>query len=242
MTLTRWLPLVPILACVACGKQADPGFPDIRPALVETDLGDVKTIPTLAPTAVSTTFAYAEDDAGKLLAKMLAPPAVAPLAPPSPAGRLERPLPGWLEFPECPTTQRSLGPVRCPARNDHGVRPAAPIERAPLQLAQAALEPPDRPELPVGALVSRPAPDVKLPPSLPILARPSSDRASLEDPTTEFTAASIIRATLPLRSQQAPFVKVNLPDPFENAEAVKVKITVTEDPQKALGSPPPPKP
>ena len=74
------------------------------------------------------------------------------------------------------------------------------------------------------------------------LARPTPDRASLEDPTTEFTARSILSDNLPLRVTMALFVKVNLPDPFENAEPAKVKLTIPDDPAKALGNPPLPRP
>ena len=77
---------------------------------------------------------------------------------------------------------------------------------------------------------------------VPILARPTVTRASLDDPTEEFTALSILSDKLPLRATTAPFVKVNLPDPTENVEAAKVKVVVSEDPIKSIGNPPPPRP
>jgi hypothetical protein len=52
----------------------------------------------------------------------------------------------------------------------------------------------------------------------------------------------MINDKLPLRATEAAFVRVNLPDPFENSAAVKVKIDVKDDPLTALGNPPPPKP
>ena len=40
---------------------------------------------------------------------------------------------------------------------------------------------------------------------------------------------------LPLRSVQAPFVPVNLPEPFENAKAAQVKVPFGDDPRTAMG-------
>ena len=96
--------------------------------------------------------------------------------------------------------------------------------------------------MPVGSLTSFETPDVKEPAPVPILARPTQSRASLDDPTVDFTAGSIINDNLPLRSTVAGYVKVNLPDPGENVEAARVKVVVSEDPLKSIGYPPPPRP
>jgi hypothetical protein len=111
----------------------------------------------------------------------------------------------------------------------------------PTDLSPLVVDAPQRIEFAVGTLSKLPAVDAKQAVLLPILARRSLDRGSLEDPTTEFTAQSIINNKLPLRSLPAPFVKVDLPNPFENAEAVKVKVIVKEDPLTAVGDPPPPR-
>ena len=115
-------------------------------------------------------------------------------------------------------------------------------DRVPLELAQTFPNLPERIEFPVGSLTKWEMLDVKQPAPLSILARLTPDRASLDDPTLEFTAQSILNNKLPLRSTEAPFVKVNLPDPFENVEAAKVKVAIKQDPLTALGNPPPPKP
>ncbi len=153
-------------------------------------------------------------------------------------------MPASIAQPVCRRRKplRRLRSVRLPTPVRIDPRPSAPTERVPVDLAGVALDRPDRIELPVGSSLQTPTPDVKQPPGLPILARPSTDRAPLEDPTADWTAASIITVKLPLRSTQAPFVKVGLPDPFENVEAAKVKTAVAEDPLRALGNPPPPKP
>jgi hypothetical protein len=51
--------------------------------------------------------------------------------------------------------------------------------------------------------------------ALPILARPVSDRASLEDPTGDASTAAALAATLPRRVIPAPFLRLSLPEPFE---------------------------
>jgi hypothetical protein len=84
--------------------------------------------------------------------------------------------------------------------------------------------------------------DPSKPAELPLLSsKPVPDRASLADPTVEFTARSVISIVLPLRADPAGFVRINLPDPFEHAAAAKPRTTVPEDPNRSLGSPPPPK-
>ncbi len=120
------------------------------------------------------------------------------------------------------------------------MRPIALFERVAAEIAPLIIAVPNRIEFPIVVFSTLPAADVKQPVLLPILARRSVDRASLEDPAADFTAQSIVNNKLPLRSRPAPFVKVVLPDPFENAEAVKVKIAIKEDPLTAIGNPPPP--
>jgi hypothetical protein len=84
--------------------------------------------------------------------------------------------------------------------------------------------------------------DPSQPAELPILSgKPVPDRAPLADPTVEFTARSVISALLPLRVDPAGFVRINLPDPFEHAAAATPRTTVMEDPNRSLGSSPPPK-
>jgi hypothetical protein len=72
--------------------------------------------------------------------------------------------------------------------------------------------------------------DVSRPPPLPLTPRPSPDRASLEDPTAEFSALQAVAAPPPARTTPAPFLRVNVPDPFENAAAVRLRTPPAEDP------------
>jgi hypothetical protein len=240
MTLRKHLLIAPLLTGLACAQQSSDGNLPIRVAS-GSEAGNFENAQTKDTPALAT-FRFSDDEAGKLLAKLLTPLPLRQLAPLPTTAPRERPLPSRFAQPELLPLVSSTMPVRCPMPRRADPRPSPPAERVPLELAGLLVERPERIELPVGSLARLPAPDAKLPTALPILARPSAERASLDDPTADWTAASVLTAKLPLRSTAAPFVKVDLPDPFENVEAAKVKTVVAEDPLTAIGSPPPPKP
>jgi hypothetical protein len=188
-------------------------------------------------------FKFPDDDGGKLLSKLLQPKAHAASGLMVPrSGRIEHPLPPSIARPEVPVAASSAAPPRLPGPARTEARPVPLPDRAPIELGPRVVSVPQRPIMPEGALTKIPARDVKVPAEVPILARPTTTRASLDDPTGEFTALSILSDKLPLRATPAPFMKVNLPDPTENVEAAKVKVVVKEDPIKSIGNPPPPKP
>jgi hypothetical protein len=68
----------------------------------------------------------------------------------------------------------------------------------------------------VGDRIRLPLIDVNKPIPLPILAQPVTNRAPLDDATTDASLAAALAATPPGRTSSAPFLKLNLPDPFEN--------------------------
>jgi hypothetical protein len=75
--------------------------------------------------------------------------------------------------------------------------------------------------LPEGQRIRQSAADINQPAPLPILAAlPLTDRASLDDPTTEVSLADAILGIIPMRTAPAPFQKQILPDPFEFHHAV----------------------
>jgi hypothetical protein len=192
--------------------------------------------------AAGGSFTFPADDGGKILGQILPPKAPAPLGPLPAKIASERSLPAYLAAPDAATIPASLAPRPYPQPMRVASRPTPLPDRVPSDLAKREVDLPESVVLPVGALTKIDPLDVKQSVALPILARPTTDRASLEDPTTEFTARSIVNNNLPLRVTLSLFVKVNLPDPFENAEPAKVKITIPDDPAKALGNPPLPRP
>lgn len=238
--------LVP-LALAGCGKQGQSvGSPP--PVVAAEPSGEdvpkdalAKQAPAAPPLAAGGEFKFPEDDAGKMLSKLLPPvppPALAPLPPKGPS---KRDLPAAIAQPRPAGLPDSVTLVRVPVPARLDPKPTALPERVPFDLAGVQPQRPEPIVLPVGGLTRLDAPDVKQPVALPILARTIPDRAPLEDPTTDFTAGSIINNNLPLRTTPAPFVKTNLPDPFENSEPAKVKLAPKDDPATALGNPPPPK-
>lgn len=74
-----------------------------------------------------------------------------------------------------------------------------------------------------------PSVDVNQPIPLPILAKPSADRAPLDDATTEASNAAVLSARTPERTKPMPFLKLTLPDPFENRRPVVPPLTPSEE-------------
>jgi hypothetical protein len=74
-----------------------------------------------------------------------------------------------------------------------------------------------------------PSVDVNQPIPLPMLAKPSADRAPLDDATGEASNAAALSATTPERMKPVPFLKLTLPDPFENRRPVAPPLTLSED-------------
>jgi hypothetical protein len=156
-------------------------------------------------------------------------PATAPVAP------RDRKRPAFLDAPMPPLPDAANSPPRLALPPVKAVRPIPLPERVPTDLGAVIPDLPARPEVATGSLTRIPARDQSEPAGLPILSpKPVADRAPLTDPTAEFTAASVISPSLPLRTTPAGFVRIDLPDPFENAAAGKVRTPVVEDPNRVL--------
>jgi hypothetical protein len=74
-----------------------------------------------------------------------------------------------------------------------------------------------------------PSPDVNQPPPLPVLAKPLPDRAPVDDVTGAASSAAVQSGTVPPRTKAAPFLKLTLPDPFENRKPVAPPVTPPEE-------------
>jgi hypothetical protein len=83
--------------------------------------------------------------------------------------------------------------------------------------------------LPEGPRIRQPAADLSQPVPLPILARQLSERASLDDPTTEVSLAEAVMGIVPPRTTLAPFQKQTLPDPFEFRQPVGRPALIPSD-------------
>jgi hypothetical protein len=81
---------------------------------------------------------------------------------------------------------------------------------------------------------ARVGPSAIKPAGLPILAQPVKDRAPLLDPTLETSIAAALAKINLNRANPAPFQPINLPDPFEHSQAIRLRY-----PPEELPTPPP---
>src|SRR5262249_25959234 len=110
-------------------------------------------------------------------------------------------------------------------------------EPAPLfdQLALPRL--PEQPHLAVGPRLRIPSPDVNQPIPLPLLGQPVQDKVSLADATLDTSAAMALALSPPLRVNAAPFLRLVLPNPFENRDAIRLRKEIEEDTTPVTATP-----
>lgn len=237
MNRRLFMPIASLALVASCNQQSPPA-PDA--VVIAAPAPQPEAIPQ--PTVVQTpkkeepppVFSFPADAAGKLLPKVVAPPAPSPLAlekfGKTPTSRI---APSKLIAPEPLSKMIYAAPPLLPAKPAGVVAPTAPSERVPLELGLGATAVPARPVLPDSPGIVLKARDVKLLPDLVPLGRQLADRASLDDPTAEPGNAVIVNRTPMPVLGQAGFLKVGLPDPFEFAEHVKAKLAAAAEPSTA---------
>jgi len=188
------------------------------------------------------TFPFPDDSGGRALAKTLTPASPPPMPGAAVVAPRERKLPASFARQALPPPDLFTIPPRLVVTAPKELRPVTLPDRIPPDLGGFHPQLPPRAELPTGPLVRQESRDVSKPMDLPFLSsRPAADRAPLSDPTVEFTARSVVSSSLPLRTLPVGFLRIPLPDPFEHADAARPRTPVVEDPNRALGSPPPPR-
>jgi hypothetical protein len=167
-------------------------------------------------------FALPQDQGGKILARELPPHRN---APPPPAGVGTRPrrlrAGGNLETPELPLPP---GQAELPPPLDTA-DPKAPAPR----------------KLPEARRIRLPAVDVDDPLPLPVLGQALPDRAPLTDPTADISRKAAVAASVAARATPFPFLRINLPDPFEHKQVIRLRKPPAEGLPKNAGSQPPAK-
>jgi hypothetical protein len=188
--------------------------------------------PKAEPPAPPPTFPFPPDQAGKAVAKVVAPDIARPL-PVKRAGAapVPRAIPVKLLEPEAlPPANLAVPPLAVP--KVAGPKPAAPKEKVPLDLGAGASAP-GKPVLPVAAVVTPRARDVELPPPAPALGRPAADRVPFDDPTGDFGNAEVVGGSVKVPLAPSGFLKVAIPDPFELGAQVKPKVPANAEPSAA---------
>jgi hypothetical protein len=188
-------------------------------------------------------FPLPADKAGQALARTLRPGSDAAALSDAPAAHRLLPAPRDVNHPQPPLPASRGDIVRFPLGHAPvRLLPHSLPEAPPLTGSRNEVQPPVQLVLPFAAGVRVAAADVNQPIPLPTLAQPLPDRAPLDDPTVEASTQAALSAMPPPRATPAPFVKLNLPDPFEHREAVRVRTRPAEDPATATAAPPPPRP
>jgi len=231
----KFLPVAAAVGLASCSPSPAPPAVTVAPAVVEPTPPEpvAKTGP--APVADGGSFRFPDDAGGQALAGMLPPAAPPPMPAAVPTAPRGRKLPAFLDSPTPPLPDAAAAPPRLALPPVKAGRPVPLPERVPADLGAVTPDLPAGPVTATGPLIRSPARDPLEPAELPVLSpKPVADRAPLTDPTAEFTAASVVSPGLPLRTAPAGFVRINLPDPFENAGAAKVRTPVTEDPNRVL--------
>ncbi len=206
--------------------------------------GDGKAAPPTAAKAApdGEPFRFPDDHGGKLLGQLLSPTAQPPAEMKTAPGPRPLPPPDAVASPELPLTPNQAGlprPLLTPPAPK--LKPHAPPEETPLSSYRGEPTGPTAQHLPAGARVHVASVDVELPVALPILARPDVDRVSLDDPTSDDSLRAALAEVPPVRSTPIPFQRRTLPDPFENAQTVRLKTPPPEDGTPAHTAPQPPK-
>jgi hypothetical protein len=183
------------------------------------------------------TFAFPDDSGGKILSRIL-PPGAPERLPAAKTGPLTRTRLKALEQPEATSNPPIPTLPKLPPAKRTALHPHLPAEPTPLFDLREEIDTPRRPELPESERIRTPSRDVSLPIELPLQSRYSPDRAPTDDPTAEMSLEKALSQPQPLRTEQAPFVRINLPEPFENRASVR---SSTPEPGLVTPTPMPPK-
>jgi hypothetical protein len=194
-----------------------------------------------AETAPGDGFPFPDDRGGELLGKLLTPTVKLP-PDEDRAGPRRFPRSAVVDAPTpLPSGQPDV--ARLPAdKPPTPPRPGPVADGPPLADYLGTPRPPESERLLTGERTRLLSEDVNQPVPLPLLGQQTPDRAPLDDPTAEASLAAALAATMPQRTTPAPFLKLAVPDPFENRRAVRLATVPPEDQTPASASPRLPKP
>jgi hypothetical protein len=181
------------------------------------------------------------DRGGQWLADKLPPHRNAPLAPSGVAAEPQR-RPGTANFdpPELPLPPNGAELPQPPLdTTSRPLRPHAMPGDGPLDWNRADPVGPRAKKLPEARRVRLPHVDVDEPLPLPALGQAQPDRAPLTNPTSDISRKAATAGSVPARTTPAPFIRTDLPDPFENQKVIRLRKPPPEELPKNIGSQPP---
>jgi hypothetical protein len=160
-------------------------------------------------------FRFPDDRGGQILSKVLPPSekGFPPAERDAPASR--RHPPSGIDKLLIPLPPAPTDMPRLPAGKPAVLRPRPLPEDLSLAGHLGHPTPPEIQTLHAGDRVRIPSVDVNLPIPVPILAQPASSRAPFDDVTADASRTAALATAPPARTTPAPFLKIDLPDPFE---------------------------
>jgi hypothetical protein len=240
----------PPLGVAEASKQA---LPALAHAQGKPAVGQVPAVaqvaqdkPQPAPKAGEGGFTFPADKGGQTLGQLLKPPVVLTESLREfPAGpRIVSP-PADVERPGVPLAPSQASILKPPAPKVPLLRPRTLAEDAPFTAYRSDPQVPVLRELDTGARVAVQAVNLNLPVPLSYLGLQMPDRVPVDDPTNEASLHAALAAAPPARTDAVPFTPQNLPDPFVNAQTVKLRTPPAEEsspPVSGISKPPPPVP
>jgi hypothetical protein len=235
-----WITVL-MLGLLACGFAAYGRKPAVAPS--ERSAAEEESVSETFQAPQADAITYPNDRGGKLLAELLPP------SDPAPTRGLEKlaeqvqfPAPRKLKVLVQPLPASLAGPPRDPVTADRPRSKLPPLpEGSPVAVLAADPVRPEHPDLPAGERVRVPSPRLDAPLPLTTLATPYRETLSSEDATSDYSLAAAL-ATVPFkRSNPAPFLRMTIPEPYENRPAAQLRVEIAESGEPITTSPKPPR-
>jgi hypothetical protein len=238
---TRYCLLLILLLCggaaalvVGCGRQ--------RPVLPEETSAPAQAQPSpgsLAAREEAGPFHFSSDRGTKLLAEALSPSEQLPrLASDQPSGPRPFATPPLFQRPQLTRPDNlAAAPAFRPALPPRSLRPRPVPEEVPLALTLPEPVVPEQPLLVAGPRVREASPDLREPLPLDLLGQKQPEVPPADDPTTDASTAAAQVPPALQRTRPAPFLRLNLPDPHEHRQAVRLRKEWAEEPMPVTAPP-----
>jgi hypothetical protein len=162
-------------------------------------------------------FKFPDDQSGLILAKIL-PPSGKTIsnAQPLPAKPRLLPAPHALEHPPVQLPPPQVDVARLPQTKRSILKPRPVSEELPILASRLDPTMPQPRVLPAEGRVRIASVDPRQSVPLAVLASPVIDRVSVEDVTSDVSLAGALSSPPPVRTSPAVYIKISVPDPFEN--------------------------